>query len=126
MLEGTTQVIIEAIKLACNGVQHSYRYLEIRNVHVALLQLLEDIIRRVSKFNKLIRHCILHKIYQQLQTFQSQQATSHSDHTRSRPSSDLLCEDGATDFLYTRNEELIELHEVAATSSLNQLHTNID
>ena len=69
MLEGTTQVIIEAIKLACNGVQHSYRYLELRNVHVVLLQLLEDITRRFSKFNKLIRHCILQKIHQQLQTF---------------------------------------------------------
>jgi len=60
---------------------------------------LEDITRRFSKFNKLIRHCILQKIHQQLQTFQSQQANSHSDHTRSRPSSDLLCEDGTTKVL---------------------------
>jgi len=51
----------------------------------------------------------------------SQQATSHSDHTRHRPSSDLLCKDGTISFLYTRNEE-DEQQKVAATSSLNQLH----
>jgi hypothetical protein len=39
----TTQVITEAINEAYNGGQHSNRYLELRNVYVALRQPLEDI-----------------------------------------------------------------------------------
>jgi len=76
MLEGTTQVIIEAIKLACNRVQHSYRYLEFGNAQVALLQFLEEITRRFSKFSKLIRHCILQKIHQQVQTIKANRQTA--------------------------------------------------
>ena len=51
-------------------------------------------------------HCILQEIYQQLQTFQGQQANDHSVHTRSWPGADLLCEDGPRNFLCPRNEEL--------------------
>jgi len=49
IVERTTQVITEAIKQACNGGQHSNGYLELRNVHIALPQLLEDITWRFSK-----------------------------------------------------------------------------
>ena len=49
--------------------------------------------------------CLLQKIDQQLQAFQGQ--TNHdSVHTRSCPGSNLLCKDGTTNFLYTRNEGL--------------------
>jgi hypothetical protein len=63
--------------------------LEIRNVHIAV-QTPEDI-QRFSRLNRLISHCILQEIYKQLQTYQGQQAKSHSDHTRSGPGCDSLC-----------------------------------
>jgi len=49
IVERTTQVITEVIKQVCNGGHHTNRYLELRNVHIALLQFLEDITWRFSK-----------------------------------------------------------------------------
>jgi len=69
-------------------------HLEMRNMHVALRQHPEDFIHQSC--------CLLQKIYQQLQAFQGQ-ANHHSVHTRCWPGSDLLCKDGTTNFLYTRN-----------------------
>jgi len=43
MVEGTTMAYTGAIQLACNGDRYSYKILELRNVHVALQQLPEDI-----------------------------------------------------------------------------------
>jgi len=79
--------------------------LEVRNVHVAF-HLPEDITLILQAEQTHQSHCILQKIHKQLQTYQGQQANSHSDHTRSRPSSDLLCEGGTTDFICTRNQGL--------------------
>jgi hypothetical protein len=71
-------------------------------------------------------HCILQKIYNQLQKFQGQQAISHSNHTRFGPGSDLLCEDGTTDFICTKIKDLKGQGEVASTSSLKILYPLID
>ena len=76
VVEGTTQVFTGAIKLAYNrGQQHQ--------THQS--------------------YCIMQKI-PQLQTSKRQQTNNHSVHTSSWPGSNLLCEDGTTNFLCTRNE----------------------
>jgi hypothetical protein len=79
--------------------------LEIRNVHTAV-QPPEDIIQRFSKLNRLIRviaycrrfinNCIHSKANREFA----------SNHTRFGPGSNLLCEDGTTDFISTRSQGL--------------------
>jgi hypothetical protein len=66
-----------------------------------------DITQRFSKLKKTHQsHGILQKIHQQLQTSQGQQANNHSIHTRARPGSKLLCEDGTINLICTRNWRL--------------------
>jgi hypothetical protein len=108
MVEGSTMANTGAIKLAYYRVQHSDRNSRnqkcaccsssFRRHHTTILQ--------AEQAHQ--SHCILQKIHKQLQTFQDQQANSHSDHPRSRPGSDLLCEDGTTDFICTRIQGLDE------------------
>jgi len=105
MVERTTIAFTGAIQLAYNRGQHTYWQLgnqkcacctstTSRTHHTKFLQ--------VEQTHP--RHCILQKVHTQLQTFQGQQAINYPLHTRSWPGSDLLCEDGTTDFLCTRNE----------------------
>jgi hypothetical protein len=107
ILEGTTQVITEAIKLAYKGVQHSNR--KSGNQTRACCTSASSRRHRTTTFQVQQTHqsyCILQRIHKQLQTFQGQQATNHSVHTRSRQGCDLLCEDGTTDFICTRNRRI--------------------
>jgi len=105
MVEGTTMAFTEAIQLAYNRDQLSYRQLgnqkrpyimstTSRRHHPEILQ--------VNQTHQ--SHCLLQKIHTPLQTIQGQQASSHPLHTRSGPGSDLLCEDGTAGFLCTRNQ----------------------
>jgi len=76
--------------------------IEVRNVHVAVLQPEEDITSRFSKLNRLIRVIAYCRRIKKLQNFKDQQASYHPLHTRLGPGSDLLCEDGTTGFLLPR------------------------
>jgi hypothetical protein len=127
IVERTTQVITEAIKLAYKKVQHSNRK--------SGNQICESCTSASSRRHRTTTfqvqqihqsHCILRKIHKELQIFQSQQANSHSDHTKSEPGSDLLCEDGTTDFIRQEVKDLKGQGEAATTSSLKTLHPFID
>ena len=116
-----------AIQLAYNRDQLSYRQLgnqkrscgtstSSRRHHPKILQ--------VKQTHQ--RHCLLQKIYTSLQTAQGQQASNHPFHTRSGPSSDLLCEDGTVDSFTQEIKDLMEQRKIASISSLKTLHSFID
>ena len=106
MVEGTTMTFTGAIQLAYNRNQHTHRQpgnqkcahcmsTNYRSHHTKILQ-----IEQTHQGN-----CILQEIHKQLQTSQGQQAINYPLHTRSRRVSNLLCEDGTTNFLCTKNKE---------------------
>jgi len=101
MEEGTPQFITGAFKLAYQRslLQTTWK----SEVYVALLQPRSHY-TRTFQVEITYQSLQLQQILHQLQTSQNQLATNHSNHTRSWPSADLLCEDGTTNFWFTRKE----------------------
>jgi len=106
MVEGTTMAYTGAIQLAYNRGQYSHRTPGIEKC--ACCTSTTSSRHHTNIFKAKQTHqicCILQKIHQQLQALQGQ-ANHHSAHTKPWTCSDLLCKDGTTNFLYTRNERL--------------------
>ena len=57
------------------------------------------------QWDELLSAHLQQEIHKQLQKSQGQQAINYPLHTRFRSGSNLLCEDGTTNFLCTRNKE---------------------
>ena len=57
------------------------------------------------QWDELLPAHLQQEIHKQLQQSQGQQAINYPLHTRFRPGSNLLCEDGTTNFLCTGNKE---------------------
>jgi len=106
MVEGTTIAFTGPIQLAYNRDQHTH--IQPGNQKCAHCMSTTSRIHHTKIFQVEQTHhsnCILQEIHKQLQTSQGQQAINYPLHTRFRPGSNLLCEDGTTNFLCTRNME---------------------